>query len=147
MKLKSDGPILLVEDNPDDVELTLRALRKNRIANDVVPAKDGVEAIEYLDQARRGQKRFPAIVLLDLNLPRIGGLEVLRNIRGDRATRFVPVVILTSSREERDMIEGYDLGANSFVQKPVEFDEFVDAVREVGVYWLLVNEPPPRPVS
>ncbi|HEU5162001.1 MAG TPA: response regulator [Thermoanaerobaculia bacterium] len=147
MRLKSDGPILLVEDNPDDVALTLRALRKNRIANEVVAAKDGVEAIEYLEQARRGEKSFPAIVLLDLNLPRIGGLEVLRNIRGDGPTRFVPVVILASSREERDMIEGYDLGANSFVQKPVDFDEFVDAVREVGVYWLLVNEPPPRSVT
>ena len=144
MELKTSGPILLVEDSPDDVELTLRALRKNKIANEVITVGDGVEAIAYLDLVRAGKRAFPSLVLLDLKLPRIDGLEVLRNMRGDGLTRLLPVVILTSSREERDRIEGYSLGANSFVQKPVDFGEFVDAVRQVGLYWLLVNEPPPE---
>lgn len=144
MKLTTSGPILLVEDNPDDVELTLRALKKNNIANDVILAEDGVEAIEYIEAAARGEKAIPALVLLDLKLPRLDGLAVLRRIRASHRARLTPVVILTSSREERDVIEGYSLGANSYVQKPVDFTDFVDAVRQLGMYWLLVNQPPPE---
>jgi len=142
----SDRVILLVEDNPDDVELTLHAFASNRIVNPVVTARDGVEALEYLfatgGHAGRDARVQPAVVLLDLKLPRIDGLEVLRRIRGDERTRLLPVVILTSSNEDRDRIEGYALGANSYVRKPVDFDEFVRAAGQLGLYWLMLNRPP-----
>ena len=137
--------ILLVEDNPDDVELTIRALRKSNVANDVVVARDGVEALDYLfgTGAHEGRDLSlqPQVVLLDLKLPKVDGLEVLRRVREDRRTCFIPVVILTSSDEERDMLDGYSLGANSYVRKPVDFLEFAEAVRNLGLYWLLVNRP------
>ena len=140
--------ILLVEDNPDDVTLTLRALKKNNLTNDVIVATDGVEALDYLfgtgTHAGRDVAHMPDIVLLDLKLPRVGGLEVLQKIRADARTRLLPVVILTSSTEEKDLIEGYSLGANSYVRKPVDFVEFVEATRELGLYWLVYNQPPPR---
>lgn len=140
-------PIFLVEDNPDDEALTLRALQKNNITNEVIVARDGAEAIDYFfgpgkDPGEDG-KRLPQVVLLDLKLPKIDGLEVLRRIRSDPRTRLLPVVILTSSKEERDIVEGYGLGANSYVRKPVDFARFVEAVRELGLYWLLLNESPP----
>jgi|SRR3989339_482180 len=142
-----DKVILLVEDNPDDVELTLRALKKNNIRNEVVVAKDGVEALDYLFATGQYAGRTTAVqtqvVLLDLKLPKVDGLEVLRRMRGDERTRLVPVVILTSSKEEQDVIAGYKLGANSYVLKPVNFDEFVEAARQLGLYWLLLNEAPP----
>jgi two-component system response regulator len=134
--------ILLVEDNRDDELLTLRALQKNNLGNEVVVARDGAEALELLlggDSARL----VPQLVLLDLKLPKVGGLEVLKRLRADPRTRLLPVVILTSSKEERDLIEGYLMGANSYVRKPVDFTEFVDAARQLGLYWLLVNQPPP----
>jgi len=141
--------ILLVEDNPDDVALTLRALRAHRVANEVVVAEDGVEALEYLfgegRYAGRDVRDLPAVVLLDLKLPRVDGLEVLRRVRADDRTRLVPVVILTSSKEEQDLLAGYSLGANSYVRKPVDFQQFVEAVRQLGLYWLLLNEAPPPP--
>jgi two-component system response regulator len=140
--------ILLVEDNPDDEALTLRALRRANVGNDIVVARDGVDALEYLfgtgAYAGRDTSDLPQVVLLDLKLPRIDGLEVLRRVRADERTRLLPVVILTSSNEERDRIDGYKLGANSYVRKPVDFNEFVDAVRQLGLYWLLLNQPPPR---
>jgi two-component system, response regulator len=137
--------ILLVEDNPDDVDLTLRALEKNNVANDVFVARDGVEALDYLfgrGDHSDSQLSLPQVVLLDLKLPRVDGLEVLKAIRENTRTRHVPVVILTSSIEEQDMIKSYDLGANSFVQKPVNFDEFVEASRQLGLYWLVINKSP-----
>jgi two-component system response regulator len=140
--------ILLVEDNPDDVTLTLRALKKNNVTNDVVVATDGVEALNFLfatgKYAGRDLAIMPDLVLLDLKLPRLGGLEVLQKIRSDARTKLLPVVILTSSTEEKDLIEGYSLGANSYVRKPVNFVEFVEATRELGLYWLVYNQPPPR---
>jgi two-component system response regulator len=140
--------ILLVEDNPDDIELTLRALRKNNIANKVVVARDGVEALDYLfgtgAYAGRDIDGQPQVVLLDLKLPRMDGLEVLKRIRADARTKLVPVVILTSSREEQDLIEGYRSGANSYIRKPVDFDQFTEATRQLGLYWLVLNEPPPK---
>jgi len=140
-----DRIILLVEDDPDDVELTLRGLRKNNILNKVVVKRDGVEALEYLMPAEKGAvPRLPAVVLLDLKLPRVDGLEVLKRIRSDERTKLLPVVILTSSKEEQDLIASYTLGANSFVRKPVDFVRFADAVRQLGLYWLLLNEPPPE---
>lgn len=136
--------ILLVEDNPDDEALTLRALKKNNIGNEVVVARDGVEALDFLfgtgAHAGRDAGDLPQVVLLDLKLPKIDGLEVLRRIRGDERTRFLPVVILTSSKEEQDVINGYREGANSYVRKPVNFDEFLEAARQLGLYWLLLNE-------
>jgi two-component system, response regulator len=143
-----DKVILLVEDNPDDEALTLRALRKANVRNEVIVAHDGVEALDLLlgrsDPPGSDTALLPQVVLLDLKLPRIDGLEVLRRLRADERTRFLPVVILTSSNEEEDRIAGYKLGANSYVRKPVEFGHFADAVRQLGLYWLLLNEPPPR---
>jgi two-component system response regulator len=139
--------ILLVEDNPDDEALTLRALKKNNIRNEVVVARDGVEALDFLFATGRYAGRDggpPAVVLLDLKLPKIDGLEVLRRLRADERTRFQPVVILTSSKQDQDVIDGYHLGCNSYVRKPVNFDEFVEAARQLGLYWLLLNEAPPK---
>jgi len=142
-----DRIILLVEDNPDDQELTLRALKLNNILNEVVTVEDGAEALDYLfcegEYADRDPNEMPQVVLLDLKLPKIDGLEVLRRMRADERTRLLPVVILTSSNEERDVAEGYGLGANSYVRKPVDFGEFREAVRNLGLYWLLLNQPPP----
>ena len=139
--------ILLVEDNPDDEALTLRALKKNNIRNDVVVARDGAEALDYLfgtgQYAERDTAVLPQVVLLDLKLPKVEGLEVLRRVRADKRTRLLPVVILTSSNEEQDRIDGYGLGANSYVRKPVDFSQFVDAARQLGLYWLVLNEAPP----
>ncbi len=139
--------ILLVEDNPDDEALTLRAFRKNNLGNEVVVARDGAEALDYLfgtgTHAHRDVTTLPQIVILDLKLPKIDGLEVLRRMRAAPQTKLLPVVILTSSNEERDRLDGYGLGANSYVRKPVDFAEFVDAVRQLGLYWLLLNERPP----
>jgi two-component system response regulator len=140
--------ILLVEDNADDEALTLRALARNNIGNEVVVAHDGEEALEWLFCTGRYQTRHardqPALVLLDLKLPKVDGLEVLRRIREHRSTSLVPVVILTSSREEHDRLKGYSQGANSYVRKPIDFAHFVEAVRQVGLYWLVLNEPPPE---
>lgn len=145
----SPRTILLVEDNPDDEELTLRALARNNIGNQVVVVRDGQEAIDWLEgtgaHASRDPHEVPALILLDLKLPKIDGLEVLRRLRANPHTSIVPVVILTSSREDRDRASGYYGGANSYVQKPVDFSSFVDAVRQLGLYWLMLNEPPPRP--
>jgi len=141
------GTILLVEDNPDDEMLSLRAIKKNKISNDVVVARDGREALDYLhcEGAYAGREgALPAVVLLDLNLPKIDGLEVLKRLRADPRTKLVPVVILTSSKEEQDLIRGYGLGANSYIRKPVDFNQFVDAVGQLGMYWLLLNETPPK---
>lgn len=139
----AEARILLVEDNPDDIELTLRAFRKVNLSNEVEVARDGEEALRVLLGAEGGDDvDLPTVVLLDLNLPKIGGLEVLRRLRGDPRTRFLPVVILTSSAEERDLVQGYELGANSYVRKPVAFDAFVDAARQLGLYWLLLNRQP-----
>ena len=135
--------ILLIEDNPDDVKLTLRAFEKNKILNEIVVKTDGVEGMEYLNRCTL----LPALVLLDLQLPRMGGIEVLRRIRTDPRLKLLPVVIMTSSREERDVNEVYHLGANSFIRKPVDFEQFTEVVRQLGMYWLLLNEPPPEPTS
>ncbi len=140
--------ILLIEDNHSDIELTRRALVKNHISNELVVLEDGQEALDYLfgegEYARQSPDLLPALVLLDLNLPRVGGLEVLRRIRGAERTRRLPVVILTSSVEEQDMASGYDLGTNSYVQKPVDFTRFTQAILQLGLYWLILNEPPPE---
>ena len=142
-----DKVILLVEDNADDEALTLRALKKNNIRNDVVVAHDGVEALDFLlgtgASAGHQAHSLPQLVLLDLKLPRVDGLEVLRRLRADPRTRLLPVVILTSSKEERDLVNSYSLGANSYVRKPVDFGEFTEAIRQLGLYWLILNEPPP----
>ena len=140
--------ILLVEDNPDDEALTLRALNKNRVANDIVVVRDGVEALDYLfasgSYAGRDPFELPQVVLLDLKLPKVDGLEVLRRIRSDPRTHMLPVVILTSSREEQDLIQAYSNGANSYVRKPVDFNQFVEAIGQLGLYWLVLNEAPPQ---
>ena len=142
-----DKVILLVEDNPDDEELTLRALKTNNIQNRVIVARNGVEALDYLfgtgAHSGRDVRDLPAVTLLDLKLPKIDGLEVLRRIRADERTKLLPVVILTSSKEEQDVVSGYSIGCNSYVRKPVNFDEFVQAARQLGLYWLLLNERPP----
>jgi two-component system, response regulator len=143
----ADRVIMLVEDNSDDEALTLRALKKNNIRNQVVVVRDGVEALDYLfgtgAYAERDLALMPQLILLDLKLPRIDGLQVLRRLRADNRTRLLPVVILTSSKEQQDLIEGYSLGANSYVRKPVDFGQFVEAVRQLGLYWLILNEAPP----
>jgi two-component system response regulator len=136
------GAILLVEDTEDDIELTRRALKKNRLTNPLVVARDGQEALDYLF----GDEELPAIILLDLQLPKIGGLEVLRRLKSDPRTRLIPIIILTSSREERDVVDGYTNGANSYIRKPVDFDQFTEAVRQLGLYWLILNEPALRAV-
>src|SRR5438874_4285343 len=143
--------ILLVEDNPDDVELTLHALRKENLANNIQVARDGEEALEFLfcsgAFADRSFLRPPKLVLLDLKLPKVDGMEVLKRLKADARTRTIPVVILTSSKEERDLVNGYGLGANSYIQKPVDFDQFRDTVKNVGLYWLVINQPAPADVS
>jgi two-component system, response regulator len=142
-----DSPILLVEDNADDELLTTRAFKKNGIVNDVVVARDGVEALDYLfgtgTHAGRDMTQRPQVILLDLNLPRLSGLDVLRRLRGDERTRSLAVVVLTSSKEEEDIVRSYELGANGYVRKPVDFAAFNEAVRTLGLYWLLLNETAP----
>jgi two-component system, response regulator len=140
--------ILLVEDNPDDIDLTLRALQRSNIANHIVVAHDGREALDYLFcegvyAGRRDGCQQPTVVFLDLKLPKLNGVEVLRRIREHEGTRLLPVVVLTSSLEERDLIDSYGLGANSYIRKPVDFDQFLEAVHQLGLYWLLLNEAPP----
>ena len=143
-----DKIILLVEDNPDDEALTLRALKTNNIQNRVVVARDGAEALDYFfgtgAYAGRDMSVMPTVTLLDLKLPKVDGLEVLRRLRADERTRNIPVVILTSSKEEQDLLNGYKLGANSYIRKPVDFIQFTESVRQLGLYWLVLNEPPPR---
>jgi two-component system response regulator len=139
--------ILLVEDNPDDELLAIRALEKNNIMNEVVVARDGAEALDYLfgagAHAGRDMSVMPQIILLDVKLPKIDGLEVLRRLRNDERTKLLPVVVLTSSKEERDLTESYSLGANSYIRKPVNFAQFTEAIRQLGLYWLVLNESPP----
>jgi len=142
----ADQIILLVEDNAGDEALTLRALRQNRILNDVMVVRDGAEALDYLYSKGGHAGRdpsLPQIVLLDLNLPKIGGLDVLKAIRSEETTKLLPVIILTSSKEDRDVVAGYALGANSYIVKPVDFRQFSEAVRQLGLYWLVLNQPPP----
>lgn len=146
----NDDAILLVEDNADDEALTLRALKHNQIKNEVIVARDGLQAVQYLfgegDYAGRDLEHMPQVILLDLKLPKLDGFEVLKRIRSDERTRYLPVVILTTSNEEMDRLKGYGLGANSYVRKPVEFTEFIQAVKQLGLYWLLLNQnaPPGR---
>lgn len=135
--------ILLVEDNPDDAELTLLAFQESRLLNEVVVARDGEQALEYLLDPDNKGHALPHLILLDLKLPKVDGLEVLRAIRQNRRTRLLPVVVLTSSKEESDLINSYDLGCNSYIQKPVDFNQFIEAVRQLGLYWLVLNEPAP----
>ncbi len=138
--------ILLIEDNPDDVALTLRAFKKSQIANEIVVAHDGAEALDFLQLVgshTEDEPPLPALVLLDLNLPKVSGLEVLKKLRNHERTRLLPVVILTSSRAERDVMESYNLGANSYIRKPVDSFQFTEAVRQLGLYWLVINVPPP----
>ena len=138
--------ILLVEDNPADVELTLRALKKNNIANNIFVVNDGEDALNFIfaqgKYSERIGKLLPKIIFLDLKLPKVSGLEVLAEIKGNPKTRIIPVIMLTSSKEEKDIIESYKLGVNSYIVKPVDFDKFLDAVKEIGMYWLLINQPP-----
>ena len=144
--MNEKNTILLVEDNPDDAALTQRAFAKSNIANKLVLVKDGVEALDYLFAtgawAGRSEEEDPTLILLDLKLPKIGGLEVLRRLRAEQRTRLIPVIILTSSVEERDLIEGYSLGCNSYIHKPVDFAQFTEAVKTLGLYWLVLNQPP-----
>ncbi|GJE68752.1 response regulator [Methylorubrum podarium] len=140
-------PILLVEDNPNDIELTLAALESSQLANEIVICRDGAEALDFIYRRGAHERRShqdPAVVLLDLKLPKVDGLEVLAKVKGDPQTRGIPVVMLTSSREETDVVRSYNLGVNAFVVKPVAFDEFFAAIREIGVFWALLNEPPPH---
>jgi two-component system response regulator len=146
MVVTNEVEILLVEDNPNDVELTLRALKKHNITNKIHVVKDGAEALEYIFAkgvyANRKIEDYPKVILLDLKLPKVDGLEVLRQIKSNEQTKLIPVVVLTSSKEERDLVESYRLGANSYITKPVDFESFVKAVSELGLYWLLLNQPP-----
>ena len=146
--METKRAILLVEDNPDDVELTLRALKQYHVKNQINVVRDGAEALDYLfttgAYADRDTTTMPAVVILDLKLPKVDGLEVLQRMRGDKRTKLVPVVVLTSSKEEQDMINSYKFGANSYVRKPVDFTQFVEAARQLSLYWLVINEPPPK---
>lgn len=143
--------VLLVEDNPDDEALTLRALHQNNLSNDITVVRDGAEALDYLfgtgAYTGRDLTTMPAVILLDLNLPKINGLEVLQRLRADNRTKMLPVVILTSSTEEQDRIRSYSFGANSYVQKPVDFNHFVDAIQKLGLYWIVLNEPASSKIS
>ena len=143
----SQKMIMVVEDNPDDEELTLRALRQAKIANEIVVTRDGNEALEFVfgkgQYAGRNLERMPAVILLDLKLPKLSGLEVLKQLRSDPRTKLIPVVVLTSSSEDEDMLRSYELGANSYVRKPVEFSAFANAVGQLGIYWVLLNQKPP----
>lgn len=144
------GRILLVEDDPKDIDLTLTALGEYKLANEVIVVRDGAEALDYLHTKgnyRSRARENPAVVLLDLKLPKVDGLEVLREIRSDERLKYIPVVVLTSSREDRDMVASYKLGVNAYVVKPVDFHEFVNAVKELGVFWAVINEPPPGSIA
>jgi CheY-like chemotaxis protein len=144
------GRILLVEDDPNDVELTMTALEEYHLANEVVVTRDGAEALDYLFHRGEFAARAngnPAVLLLDLKLPKVDGLEVLQHIKSDEQLRMIPVVVLTSSREERDMVASYQLGVNAYVVKPVDFHEFVNAIRELGIFWAIINEPPPGSIK
>jgi two-component system, response regulator len=145
--MSHDVEILLVEDSPEDAELTIRALRRNKLANEIHVAEDGAEALDFLfcrgAHADREFSHAPRLVLLDLKLPKVSGLEVLRALRADERTRAIPVVILTSSKEERDLIDGYKLGVNAYAQKPVDFEQFSETVRQIGMFWMLINQAPP----
>ena len=143
-------PILLVEDNPRDLELTLAALAKCQLANEIVVARDGAEALDFLysrNQSAEREAGDPAVVLLDLKLPKVDGLEVLQTVKGDGGKRQIPVVMLTASREERDLLRSYELGVNAFVVKPVDFNAFFEAIQDLGMFWAILNEPPPRPLE
>jgi CheY-like chemotaxis protein len=148
MNNKNEVEILLVEDNPNDVELTLRALKKHNLANNVVVVKDGEEALDFVfargAYTHRDVENGPKIILLDLKLPKVDGLEVLKAIKSDARTKIIPVIVLTSSKEEKDIVNSYRLGVNSYIVKPVDFDKFIEAVAKLGLYWLLLNEPPRR---
>jgi two-component system response regulator len=145
---EEEKSILLVEDNQDDVDLTIRALQKSRILNEVITVHDGVEALDYLlcrgSFSHRDPDDLPTVILLDLKLPKMDGLELLKELRGDARTALIPVVVLTSSKEEQDLIKSYSLGANSYIRKPVDFNQFAEAVRQLGLYWLLLNETPTK---
>jgi two-component system response regulator len=145
--MNSDVEILLVEDNEDDIELTMVALKKNRLANTICVLRDGEEALDYLfcrnQYASRNPANSPRVILLDIKLPKVDGLEVLREIKSNIATKSIPVVVMTSSKEQRDMVEGYQLGVNSYIQKPVDFDQFREIIKQLGFYWLVINQPPP----
>jgi CheY-like chemotaxis protein len=148
--MPNEVEILLVDDSAEDVELTVLALRRNKLCNDIQVAEDGAEALDFLFCRGvfkdRTFSRPPKLVLLDLKMPKVDGLEVLRAVRGDERTKTIPVVILTSSKEERDLIDGYNLGASAYIQKPVDFDQFADTIRQIGMFWLLINQPPPAGV-
>lgn len=145
--MSQEVEILLVDDSPEDVELTVLALRRNKLSNDIQVAEDGAEALDFLfcrgPYKERTFSHPPRLVLLDLKLPKVDGLEVLRTIRADERTKTIPVVILTSSKEQKDVIDGYNLGVSAYIQKPVDFDQFADTIRQIGMFWLLINQPPP----
>ncbi len=146
--MSNNKRILLVEDNPDDVELTLRAFKKNNIMNEVVVKRDGAEALDFFfgknGVAGKETNGMPSVILLDLKLPKIDGIEVLKKLRSDGRTKLIPIVILTSSKEQKDLIDSYNLGANSYIRKPVDFNHFAEAVKQLGLYWLILNEAPPK---